>query len=67
MPLITYRHVEKELDRALAEKQKLQMEIEDHLAEREEMKENKATLQMQLKKKDDEIKVIQCVELFSIK
>ena len=62
-----YRHVEKELDRALAEKQKLQMEIEDHLAEREEMEENKATLQMQLKKKDDEIKVIQCVELISIK
>ena len=51
-------HFEKELDRALMEKQKLQMEIEDHRAAIEEVEAREAKLKNAAKQKDEELKVI---------
>ena len=50
-------HFEKELDRALIEKQKLQMEIEDQLAIIEEVEAREAKLKNVVNQKDEELKV----------
>ena len=51
-------HFEKELDRALVEKQKLQMEIEEQRAAMEEVEAREAKLKNAAKQKDEELKVI---------
>ena len=52
-------HFEQELDRALCEKQKLQMEMEEQRAAMEEAKAREAKLKNAAKQREEELKVIQ--------
>ena len=52
-------HFEKELDRALSEKQKLQMEIEEQRAAIEEVEAREAKMKNVAKQREEELKVIQ--------
>lgn len=53
-----FRHFERELDRALGEKQKLQMEIEEHRAAMEELEAREAKMRLEAKLKENEIMVL---------
>ena len=52
-----FSHVERELDRALAEKQKLQMEIEDHIAAQDEIERRVAKLKHEALQRAQDMKV----------
>lgn len=62
MMLYPIRNVSKELDRALSEKQKLLMEIEEQKAAMEEFDTIEAKLKLEAQRKEDEIKVILTLE-----
>ena len=53
-----FRVVEKELDRALGEKQKLQMEIEEQKAAAEESEGREAKMRLEAEQRLEQIKVI---------
>ena len=52
-----FREFGKELDRALGEKQKLQMEIEEQRAAMQEIEMRETKMKQEAKLKDDEMKV----------
>ena len=56
-------HFEQELDRALCEKQKLQMEMEEQRAAMEEAKAREAKLKNAAKQREEELKVIQAAAM----
>ena len=58
MILFQFRDVEKELDRALGEKQKLQMEIEEQKAAAEEAEGREAKMRLEAEQRLEQIKVI---------
>ena len=58
MILFQFRVVEKELDRALGEKQKLQMEIEEQKAAAEESEGREAKMRLEAEQRLEQIKVI---------
>ena len=68
MPTYIYiiREFGKELDRALGEKQGLQMEIEEQKAAMKEFEMREAKMRLEAKQKEEEIKVtyLQCQKLY---